>query len=676
MNADPAASLASLLREQNLQGVPIDALQTLAARPDWWTNKSVVLDLAYEEFCQRREAGEHVDPDQFCKRFPVYQSSLRRTLEVHQLIQENPDRFAPLQWPQSGEEFLGFRLERELGRGAFARVFQATETAVGNRAVAVKISVQGAAEADTLGKLDHPNIVPILHVKKDESTGQTVVCMPYFGSTTLCDVLDRVLATKDVPWQADIDGVMLIALGITEAMAYMHARGICHHDLKPSNVLMTPDSRPMILDFNLALDAQKNQQQIGGTLPYMSPEQLLATDLDRPIDTNVVGALSDVFSFGVMLYELLTGAHPFGPIPLKLTSQDLRKVLLERQQELLPSIRQRNRCVDRSVAKIIERCLAYNPRERPSAAELVQSFRASLSAWRRSRRWVARHRWSVLAGTTFLAAALVVIGWLAIPKGTASERAYARGLAEYNGGQWSRAVEQFGEAIAADEKYAPAILGRARAFQKLQRYDLASNDYGKLDASQQDGNILACMGYCTAQYRVYPVAQYFHEKAIAKGYETAVLHNNIGWCLLRMSELDRAEKSLTRALEMDERLQIAFHNRARVQRQWMTQQPGRLPLQGIADVRRAMELGPTTTDLAFDAAYLCTFAAKSDPKWITPALGYLTQAIRLGFDPKLVNTDVMFKGIAKEPGFAAALNTPPQQSRQDSSPLVDPLNDD
>lgn len=704
MNADPAAaSLASLLREQHRQGVPVDALQILSAHPDWWTSKSVVLDLAYEEFCQRREAGEHVDADQFCRRFPVYQSSLRRTLEMDQLVEENPgalSRFKTLRWPEPGEEFLGFRLGRELGRGAFARVFEATEVAVGNRAVAVKISAQGAAEADTLGKLDHPHIVPILYVQKDQATGLTVVCMPYLGSATLCDVLDRVLAEKHVPCHAEVvlaaahagdagvknqgqhvrvggyvDGVLRIALGITEAMAYMHARDICHRDLKPSNVLLTPAGQPMLLDFNLAFDAQKSQQQIGGTLPYMSPEQLLATDLDRPADTSVVGPLSDVFSLGVLLYELLSGAHPFGPVPWKRTSQELRQLLLERQQAPVVPIRQRNRWVDRSVARMIGRCLAYNPRARPSAAELARFLRGSLSSWRRLRRWVARHRWPVLGATTLVSTVTLVVTMLALPQGTFSERTYARGLAAYDQGRWSEAARLFEQSLAADEHFTAAILGRAHAHQRMKQFDLAMSDYLKVEASQCDGSVLACMGYCVAQHRIYAPAIAYQEQALAKGYETAGLYNNLGWCWLRLSELERAEKSLSRAVQIDHGLQVAYHNRARVQRQWMTQAPGRLPLRGIADLRRAMELGQVTTDLAFDAAYLCAFAAKSDRQWVDPALNYVSLAIRLGLDPKQVSNDATFQSLATEPALATALETPRQQSRQDATPLVDPLDE-
>src|SRR5438270_7469690 len=85
---------------------------------------------------------------------------------------------------------MGFVLEAELGHGTFARVFRARECAVGDRPVVVKVAVHGAAEAATLGRLRHDNIVPVLSVQIQPKSGFTVVCMPYQGTVTL----DRVLA--------------------------------------------------------------------------------------------------------------------------------------------------------------------------------------------------------------------------------------------------------------------------------------------------------------------------------------------------------------------------------------------------------------------------------------------------------------------------------------------------
>ena len=95
-----------------------------------------------------------------------------------------------------------FGLKYELGRGAFARVFLAAEPALGNRQVAVKVSLQGHAEAETLGQLDHPNIVPVHSVQQEPRSGLTVVCMVCGSCATLHHVLSRIAAAPALPTRA------------------------------------------------------------------------------------------------------------------------------------------------------------------------------------------------------------------------------------------------------------------------------------------------------------------------------------------------------------------------------------------------------------------------------------------------------------------------------------------
>src|SRR5688500_13131042 len=94
--------------------------------------RSDQIDQAYDEYCRLCESGAGVDPDECCSRFPAFQTSLRRLLDAHRQIVENPELFRDLgsRWPEPGGVFLGFQLLQELGRGAFARVFLARERAV------------------------------------------------------------------------------------------------------------------------------------------------------------------------------------------------------------------------------------------------------------------------------------------------------------------------------------------------------------------------------------------------------------------------------------------------------------------------------------------------------------------------------------------------------------------
>src|SRR5262245_22797930 len=128
-------SLVSSIKDRWLRGTPADARAVLSEHPELQGDKSTVLELAYEEYCVRWETGNPPDPDEFCERFPTYKTSLRRLLEAHRCIEETPSPKAELRsrrWPEPGDTFLGFTLLRELGRGAFARVFLAAEPALGN----------------------------------------------------------------------------------------------------------------------------------------------------------------------------------------------------------------------------------------------------------------------------------------------------------------------------------------------------------------------------------------------------------------------------------------------------------------------------------------------------------------------------------------------------------------
>lgn len=206
---------SSVIAEVHLQqsdGRLFDARALLSERPELEDRKSIVVELAYEEFCQRIEAGESVDCDAFCRQFPACENSLQRLIEVHQYLDENPHLAPPMDvdWPEPGQTFRGFSLLAELGRGTFGRVYLANERALGSRLVAIKLSFDGTAEAGTLGRLQHPNIVPVYSVWQDDASGLSAICMPYLGRVTLLDVMDRLFGKDERPMRsrAIIDAVL------------------------------------------------------------------------------------------------------------------------------------------------------------------------------------------------------------------------------------------------------------------------------------------------------------------------------------------------------------------------------------------------------------------------------------------------------------------------------------
>jgi tetratricopeptide (TPR) repeat protein len=733
-------ALADEIMDRWQQGEAPDARAALSCYPELKGQKSVLIDLAYEEFCLRKEAGESVDPDDFCDQFPRYQASLRKLLAAHQLIGEDTDKAARGEkWPHIETDFLGCFLQRELGRGAFARVYLATEGALGNRRVAVKVSRQGRAEAHTLGRINHPNIVPVHWVREESSSGLIVVCMPYLGSATLCDVLDRVFADNRLPASAKeilsaisetvppgemppergpdapslafgtyIDGVIQIGAQLAEALNCIHTRGICHRDLKPSNVLMSPDGRPMLLDFNLSADDRLPDNPLGGTLPYMSPEQLLGTALDGPRDSALIDARSDLFSLGVLLYELLTGKHPFGPVPLKEPVAKLRQLLLERQRNGIQPVRALNRQVDPGLAHLVEQCLAYNPKERPnSAAALALALRKRLAPLPRARRWAKAHPYRVLCSMLFT----VVVGaaGAAVPLSQApySVREMEEGKQAYQQRQFAEALTHYTSAMNADPNL-NAHFVKGRALQQLGRFTEAFYEYRAADQLKPDPETKACMGYCMSQEGMHEAAIGHDKQAIEGGFGTAEVYNNRAFSLVQYQprlHLAEADECLLRAAQQDPNLQAIYFNRVMLELKKASLDQNYLPLSGPASIRKAVELGPPSAELFVNSARLygligtreplrqsllvSTLAASASPQvslatlgacpdapWLQPGLNYLQRALQLGFDPRTLVSDPTLQVFKDDATFKALLSRDvPQASASPNLRLVDPVKD-
>ncbi|HID75973.1 MAG TPA: serine/threonine protein kinase, partial [Planctomycetaceae bacterium] len=432
-------SLVSRLIEQWSAERALDARAVLDEHPELWGHKSVVLALAYEEFCQRIDAGQSVDGDAFCRKFPAWEKSLRRLISFHEYLEENPHLLpaAQVEWPRPGQEMSGFAMLAELGRGTFGRVYLAREVNLGGRLVAVKVSLDGAGEADILGRLSHPSIVPVHSVQRGPSEGLTIICMPYLGPVTLFDVMDKLGTAHRRPTGARhileairqargqwppgqhsddapdpellrgsfIDGVLHLIAQLADALAFAHAQGICHSDLKPSNVLITAAGRPMLLDFNLAGGPEVLRRRLGGTLPYMAPEQIEAMVSGQAALPAALAVASDLFGLGVILYELVSGRLPFGPVSVKGRLNEVAAKLLRRQRQGPWPLEKTHPQIDPCLARLIHRCLAYEAENRPASAdELAAALRRHRSPFCRARRW-ARRRWLV---SLSVAAGLVV----------------------------------------------------------------------------------------------------------------------------------------------------------------------------------------------------------------------------------------------------------------------------
>jgi serine/threonine protein kinase/tetratricopeptide (TPR) repeat protein len=376
--------------------------------PELFTDPAVLAGVTFEEYRLRRLAGEPALPSEYRERYGVSvtrwpgEPSERRT----QCLQIAPDQDAGADrgydFPRIGTTFLGFRLHAELGRGAFGRVYLAHQGDLADRPVALKITRDARVESQALARLQHTNVMPIYSVH--HSPPFHAVCMPYFPGATLADLgggfasgdttpdsaralLETVRDKSGAPstaqarpmsyaWAAFLgrsgtDAVVWIGARLADGLAHAHQRGIAHRDLKPANILLTEDGQPLILDFNLADDAHTGGERafLGGTLPYMAPEQLQSFLNGRPHGD----PRSDIYSLGMILFELLANRPAF-PVH-KGDWRTAALASLADRQGPPPRLRPINRAVSPAVEAIVRRCLEPDPRRRyATAAELSEDL--------------------------------------------------------------------------------------------------------------------------------------------------------------------------------------------------------------------------------------------------------------------------------------------------------------
>jgi predicted ATPase len=285
-----------------------------------------------------------------------------------------------------GTSLSHYRICASLGAGGMGEVYRATDTKL-DRDVALKVLPAEMAasperlerfrrEAKALAALDHPGIVTVYSVEEADGV--------HFLTMQLVDgqPLDRLIPEGGLP----VDRLLAVATGLAEALAAAHEKGIVHRDLKPANVMVAANGRVKVLDFGLAKVAAggeggPNDSQLEtamktregvvmGTVPYMSPEQVSG----RPVDHR-----TDVFSLGVILYEMSSGRRPFeGSSSAELASailRDMPRPLGELRADLPDAL-----------AGIAQRCLVKEAGGRPQSAREVRDVLCGLSSGKSSGR--------------------------------------------------------------------------------------------------------------------------------------------------------------------------------------------------------------------------------------------------------------------------------------------------
>ncbi len=389
---------------------------------------------ALEAFLARpSDAG--ADPTAASREFLQRNERLRDLLGPMLERDEGPAAPAPSSNPKPGHVLGRYRLLEELGRGGMGVVFDALELGT-SRHVAVKVLPALRArspraverfrrEAQAIGSLRHRGIVEVLDAGQD--AGVHWIAMERVDGRSLRDAWLDVLAACDgdataVPQGAGLGladsgaywrEVCLLGIQVADALAHAHAAGILHRDVKPQNVLIDLAGRARLVDFGLALAPEAEPLTLtgdfAGTPHYASPERLAGT-------RQGVDGRSDVFSLGVVLYELLAMRRPFdGDTPAAVLDA-VRAQPPRSLRAVLPGL-------PRDLAVAIDLALDPDPARRPDAVTFRQALEAVLNGSRgslrplsvpvRTGRWLHRHRVAVLAGS------LLAVGLLGTPIGLA-----------------------------------------------------------------------------------------------------------------------------------------------------------------------------------------------------------------------------------------------------------------
>jgi serine/threonine protein kinase len=307
------------------------------------------------------------------------------------------------------EEFGDFELLRVLGEGSFGRVYLARQVSL-DRQVAVKISANRGSEARTLASLEHDHIVHVFSETIDLKRNQRVLCMQYVPGTTLERIIDALNKRERNSWsgQGILDAIdslsqnpavfhpaalrdrQLLAESdyfqavcwfgarLAEALDYAHSQGVLHRDVKPANILVNQYGRPLLADFNISrqtAQVMRGDDVFGGTLGYMAPEHIDAFHPDGAAQRETVDKRCDIYSLGIVLFEMLTGRRPFDRSPAGQGQAESLKALAAFRRTQTPSPRDHRFDVPEVLDRVVARCLEPEADRRfQSAAEQAESL--------------------------------------------------------------------------------------------------------------------------------------------------------------------------------------------------------------------------------------------------------------------------------------------------------------
>lgn len=461
-------------------GHRLNVEEVLKAHPSLAAQPRTALRLISEELYLRRESGQPAAIEEILGRFPQWRAELELLFACHDLFEVGAE---PPDFPEPGQRCGEFELLRELGRGSQGRVFLATQPALSDRTVVIKLTALDVAEHLSLARLQHTGIVPLYLAQDLLERRLRLLCMPFMGGASLAAVLTamkpiavaqrtgKTIADAlarchvDAPQAAPLGGPALDFLSHTsyvqavcwmgaclaEALYYAHQRGLVHFDLKPSNLLLAGDGQPMLLDFHLArgpiLPGRNAGEWVGGTREYMPPEQsaaLAAVRSGQPVEA-VVDARADIFALGVVLHELLGGEGPLVRPPHG--PDDLRRL---------------NPQVTQGLADVLSKCSSPDPEARYTDAQALADDlrreladlplrgvrnRSPLELWRKWRRRRPHAAFRLVSLSVAFAAVAVAAWFWAGQRIEQSQRALVDGQQLLDRQAYGEAIDRLQQAL-------------------------------------------------------------------------------------------------------------------------------------------------------------------------------------------------------------------------------------
>jgi serine/threonine protein kinase/tetratricopeptide (TPR) repeat protein len=487
--------------------------------------------LIYEEVCLRQREGQEVTLSELIGRFPQWRTELEVLLDCDRLLGAMP---GPPDFPAVEETLGDFLLLAELGRGAKGRCFLAAQPSLSYRQVVLKITADDHIEHLSMARLQHTHIMPLYSEHAFADRRIRALCMPYLGGTTLArilaelsrvpadrrsgqsflDVLDRTQQSR--PWPqsraspsrrflaqaSHVQAICWIGACLADALQYAHDRGLVHMDVKPSNILLSADGQPMLLDFHLAREpipkGELPADGVGGTPGYMSPEQEARITARESAGSArpAVDARSDLYSLGRVLAEMLgaeyrpaAGSRPF-------RSGSVRSE------------------VSTGLADLIRKCLAPDPNDRyPDGSALAEDLRRHMadqplrfvpnrSLRERWRKWCRRQPYELFRVKTFLvvscaAVAIAVVVWAAFlaPRFRAAGQSLIEGRVLLDRRDYPQAARTltrgaaFIEGLPGSERLSQRLAAALRLTDRLEEVDYLHRLVDRLRFAESSANI-------------------------------------------------------------------------------------------------------------------------------------------------------------------------------------------